>query len=254
MGLKPARRYQTAKAGNRPDECEDASLTVYPANAGTARIAICDGASESAFAKDWARILANALVRRPLDLSGLDESSFSGWLVTVRRGVELGSALGPDPLARRGQDPVRRAGHRLEPWRSTRLTGDSSGYSWRAVAVGDCCLFVVRNNELALSFPLLESGQFNSTPPLICSNPVNNGGIWAGLHQGGGEFLSGDLVILATDALGCWILQEREAGRRPWEVLKSLDSPAEWEAWVEAQRTQRAMRNDDTTLVMVEVE
>ena len=253
MGLKPARRYETAKAGNRPDECEDASLTVYPANAGPARIAICDGASESAFARDWAQILANALVRRPLDLNGLDETAFSGWLEQCEG--EWNSVVPWDRIPWHGEAKTRSGALATALGVEVDLApGGSGGYPWRAVAVGDCCLFVVRDNELALSFPMLESGQFNSTPPLICSNPVNNGGIWSALHQRSGEFVSGDLVILATDALGCWILQEQEAGRRPWEVLQSLDSPAEWEAWVETQRTHRAMRNDDTTLVMVEVE
>ena len=48
--------------------------------ADAAVIALCDGASESAFARSWAQILADAFVGRPLDLSELDGPSLTGWL------------------------------------------------------------------------------------------------------------------------------------------------------------------------------
>ena len=80
MGLRPPRRFQTPKAGNRPEECEDADWTVYPAVDGPARIALSDGASESAFAREWGQILSQAFVRRPFDLSSLGEQSLAQWL------------------------------------------------------------------------------------------------------------------------------------------------------------------------------
>ena len=46
-------------------------------------------------------------------------------------------------------------------------------------------------------------------------------------------------------------MKECESGGRPWQTLLSLDSPQQWEDWV---RDQRPMRNDDTTLIPIQVE
>ena len=64
--------------------------------------------------------------------------------------------------------------------------------------------------------------------------------------------MAGDLFILASDALACWILARNDEGQKPWETLLALDSVG-WAAWVEEQRSAGAMRNDDTTLVTISV-
>ena len=129
----------------------------------------------------------------------------------------------------------------------------SGGFRWRAVAVGDCCLFVVRDGSLEVSFPLDESTLFNITPSLICSNPENNGDLWEQVCQLDGEFRQGDLILLASDAVASWLLRQCESGDKPWETLLDLEEP-EWEGWVQERRQERSMRNDDSTLIVVEVE
>ena len=260
MTMLTTRKFETAKAGNRADECEDASrirLSPLPGETGgPARFAVCDGASESAFARSWAQILVDALVRRPMDLDSLDGSSFAEWL---------------DPCAEEWSGSV--PWHRL-PWHgeakakagamATLLVmevewapASSGNLPWRAAAVGDCCAFIVRTSPdgdlaLAESFPMDESGQFNITPPLVCSNPANNCELRPYVRQG--KCLPGDVIILTSDALACWALQEHESGGRPWETLLSLSSEKEWSEWVQARRGARSMRNDDTTLITIKVE
>ena len=161
-------------------------------------------------------------------------------------------SLGANPLARGGQDPGRRTGD-----------ADRDGNRWDArpwwfpvvasPAVGDCCLFVVRDDALAVTFPLEEASQFNNTPALVCSNSAKNDRLWPGVHQHRGELLPGDLILLSSDALACWILQERDRGRRPWQTLSSLNA-GEWDGWVQEQRRQRTLKNDDTTLIAIHVE
>ena len=278
MTMLTTRKFETAKAGNRPGECEDACRIWFGKlpinvsdggrhNGGTAGFAVCDGASESAFARSWAQILVDALARRPLDLDNLDGPSFADWLEPC---AEVWSGAVPwhripwhgEAKARAGAmatllvmelewAPVAEAPERGE----TEREGDALAgtFPWRAAAVGDCCAFIVRDGALADSFPMDESGQFNITPPLICSNPANNGGLWPHVRRYRGECLPGDLIILASDALACWILQEHESGGRPWETLLSLNSEKEWSEWVRAMRSERAMRNDDTTMITVKL-
>ncbi len=251
MAMLKTRRLETAKAGNRPEECEDASGIRF-SESGPARVAVSDGASESAFARDWARILARAFVSRPMPLDGLDGASFNEWLVPCEE--EWNGVVPWGRIPWHGQAKTRTGamatllGLTFDP-----ASSPEGGHRWEAVAIGDCCMFVVRDDALSLSFPLIESGQLNNNPPLICSNPANNAGIGERVHRMQGDCLPGDLVLLTSDALAGWFLREHEAGEKPWRTLMSLDSYEAWRAWVDEQRNGRTMRNDDTTLVSVEV-
>ena len=253
MGPKPSRKFETAKSGNRPGEREDVSWDSYPYNGELpARISVCDGATESAFAKEWAQILSEAFVHRPMDLSYLDNHSLSGWLSSCQE--EWNRAVPWERIPWHGEAKTRAGAMSTLLGLEIAQTTNSAGvYSWKALAVGDGCLFVVRQGALAVSFPIYSAAQFGNTPSLICSNPANNGGLWQRVHQLRGECLPGDLIILASDALACWILQERESGSRPWETLQAMGSDAEWQAWVQARRSDRSMRNDDTSLIIIEV-
>ena len=247
MTVLTMRKFQTAKAGNRPDECED-TARMRLSGTDPVMLAVCDGASESAFARIWAQILAEALVRRPLDMWRLEAPVLEAWLEPCLS--EWNDAVPWGRIPWHGQAKTR-AGS-LATFLAMQVawpSDDSRALPWRAAAVGDCCLFVVRDETLIVSFPLENSGQFNTTPPLVCSNPANNGDVWAQARQLGGECLPGDLMILASDALACWILEENESGGRPWETLLSLNSEEQWREWVQAKRGERAMRNDDTTMV-----
>ena len=53
----------------------------------------------------------------------------------------------------------------LNPWHD-------GAFPWQAMAIGDRCLFVVREGGLELSFPIDDAAQFNNTPSLICSNSL----------------------------------------------------------------------------------
>ena len=63
-----------------------------------------------------------------------------------------------------------------------------------------------------------------------------------------------DIFYLTTDALAQWILAEYEAGRPPWKFLRALGGKQKsFEAVIEDLRKSKALRNDDTTLIRVEV-
>ena len=244
------------KAGNHPHEYEDASLAVYPQRIGlsgrrTARAVVSDGASESAFAREWANILTGAFVDRPPDLCGLAEDSLSAWLLSAQG--EWHSAIPWDRLPWHGEAKARAGAFAtLLGLIIGSAPDDPQRLSWQALAVGDSCLFVVRDDRLQSSFPLEDAAEFDNSPALVCSNPASAGGLWESVRLSSGECAPGDLLILATDALACWFLAMDAAGEKPWETLLALDSSG-WEAWVEERRSGGAMRNDDTTLVIIEV-
>ena len=105
--------------------------------------------------------------------------------------------------------------------------------NWQALAVGDSCLFHIRDGAMLLAFPLTHSGQFGNSPWLIGSRtatdevPLRRGLRASGDHQ------PGDRLRLMTDALSRWFLHAVEVGQQPWLLLEPLfgqnDDPfAEW--------------------------
>ena len=256
MDLQPPQKLQSPKSGNRPDECEDDCRVVYPLRLGyegknTARIALADGASESAFARDWAQILAKDFVERPLNLSDLAPDCLEQWLAPCQE--KWNRAVPWERIPWHGEAKSRYGAlATLLALTIARRSGNPSRLNWQAIAVGDSCLFLIRQDELILSFPLDAAAQFNNTPALLCGNPANNGLVWDSVQQTGGTCQAGDIFILASDALSGWLLAQYAAGERSWQTLLALTS-TRWEPWVQEQRQARLMRNDDTTLVIVRV-
>ena len=256
MWLKPLTQLWLPKDGNSPEEYEDAFRVAIPdsgevTDGGVALVAVADGASESAFAREWAQALVEAFVSRPPNLCDLTEDTLQAWLATPR---ERWSEQVPwDLLPWHGEAKARTGAFAtLVGLTFEAAPGDSSQLRWQALAVGDSCLFVVRDGQLAVSFPLEDAAEFGNAPSLICSNPASEALAWDGLGRHEGECRAGDLFILASDALSCWFLSGAAAGERPWEALAAL-GPPDWEAWVGEQRHEGLMRNDDTTLVAIEV-
>ena len=256
VALRPPRRFWLPKAGNSLDEYEDASRVIYPQRIGAsgrrmARAAVSDGASESAFAREWANVLVDAFVTRPMDVSGLSEEALNVWLALAQE--EWHDLVPWDRIPWHGEAKAQAGAFATLlglTFGSTR--GNTRRLCWRAVAVGDSCLFVVRDGGLELSFPLDDAATFDNSPSLVCSNPDNAEELWGHVRRHGGECGAGDFFILASDAVACWFLARSAAREKPWETLLTLDN-AGWGTWVEEQRRTGLMRNDDVTLVIIEV-
>ena len=228
------------KGGCTAAECEDASA----ADPDAARFAVADGASESAFAGEWALLLAEAYVADPPGSDG-----WPAWLAPVRKRW------------------LARVGGRAMPWYleekfdagafATLLgvelrRGRGGAVAWRAAAVGDSCLFQVRGDKLVRSFPLTSAAEFGSRPALLGSRGGPPAGSPPARREG--EARPGDSLLLMTDALAQWFLAEAEAGGKPWRELPALRDEGGFAEWVEARRAAGALRNDDVTLLTIRVD
>lgn len=228
------------KCGHTDDEYEDA----WGAEADTGRFVLADGASESAFAGLWARLLAERFLaaRRPWD--------FAGWLGAARR---RWSADVMD-LELPWYAEMKRAEGAFATLLGLHVRPPAPGRAghWEAAAVGDTCLVQVRKGRPVLTFPVRQSSDFGNQPALIGSH---NGPL-PEPRRARGSLLPGDRLFLMTDALAQWFLRAGEKGLRPWEAaapLLTITSPDDdFIAWIEELRGGDGLRDDDVTLVIIQ--
>jgi hypothetical protein len=234
------RALSAPKSGHTEAEYEDA----WAADPAAGRFAVADGASESAFAGLWARLLVEGFLAapRPRDLPHWLDGTRRRWSEAV-----AGPAVPWYVEMKRAEGAFATLLGLL-----VRQPGPARPGRWRAVAVGDSCLAVVRDGRDARAFPLARSAEFGNEPHLIGSRA---GGPVEPRH-GDGPFLAGDRLLMMTDALAQWFLSAHERGERPWEAvspLLSADRPeGAFAAWVEELRRRDGLRDDDVTLLVIE--
>ena len=256
MRVQPYRRFSVAKLGNGSDDNEDACRGAIPeptdCRARPARLAIADGATEAAFSREWANLLVDRFVEHePLDLHDPSAETLAAWLEPCRR--EWSERVRRRSIPWHGRAKVRAGA--MATFLGANLQAEAGGeLRWNALAVGDCCLFVVREGCLYAAFPIDDPNDFGNTPHLLCSNPATDVAT-ENIRTSQGICQRGDLIILATDAVACWALSQRRRGHDPWTDLAGLcdRSDADRECWVAERRADRSMRNDDATLLAVRV-
>ncbi len=272
--------FSLQKGGNDPTEYEDA---YYPAAcglhaAGRLSFAVADGATEALLSAQWANLLVKLYKRRWQDLAEAPQwlaRAYKDWVRLkedyVRRrdvegrpiqwyeepGLEAGAfatLLGvtfTSPVVNNSTEQSEQA-EEQEPTPST----VEGGGTFEAVALGDSCLFQVREGALILQFPFTYSSEFNNRPLLISSNPARNGRIAETLRSVRGDFRPGDRFYLMTDALAAWVMRQNEADHTPWPLVEALgtDAPVQSPAeWITTLRETGQIRNDDVTCVRLQV-
>lgn len=253
--------FGIAKLGNAAEEYEDA---VSSSSEGR-RFAIADGATQTSFADRWSQIVSLEFIMNP----PAEEPTVHRWMNWLQPLQEAWSSGIPwDTLPWFAMEKARTGActtllalefkanedrARPSPNRWRRLLGVSSpaAMNWRAEAVGDSCLFHVRNDELICSFPLSRPAEFSHSPVLITTNPEHNRLVCDHLKIREGGCESGDVFFLMTDALAKWFLQRNIVGEKPWQLLQQLDDETLFKQFVIEQREAGRIENDDTTLMII---
>ena len=242
-----SREFHVPKPGAPESEYEDAFFpgSGFARGISRFRCAVADGASESAFSREWAQLLVRA---------------FGGNQLNVER---LGK-LWDDFVQKKGTLPwyleskIRHGSHAALVGLSVQdpINNGNDGGKWIAIAVGDSCLFHVRHDQLQLAGPVQFAADFDNSPYLVSTKTRALKRSEEHVTILSGTWQSKDAFYLATDALAQWILAEHEAGRPPWKLLCDLGSESERLAfpdWIAELREGDLIHNDDTTLVRVEV-
>lgn len=251
-----ARALWLPKSGNTTDEYEDA---FYPARDGEyggteARFAVADGASEGMLSGQWAQILVRSYCRMvgPGDLSALLKRAQQSW--QEWRQHYLDERARQDRPVQWFEEPGLEKGAFSTLLGLTLSEGDGAG-RWEALALGDSCLFQIRAGDLMAAVPIDDAQAFGSRPYLIASHPARNNGLLDFVHYAGGTWESGDQFYLMTDALAHWFMTACEADAVPWRTLQAAATSAApaFQTWIASLKMDHLIRNDDVTLLCLEV-
>jgi hypothetical protein len=237
------RTFWLPKRGSSAAEYEDAAS----GDSSRGRFAVADGASESSFAAEWARMLVEGFVAQRTPMLG----PWSSWLPAVQQrfAATTNSAALSWYSEMKAQMGAQAAFLGLAIGASDEWTGE-----WQAVTIGDCCLFQVRDDQLRIGVPVENSADFGLQPSLLSSLSGTLPSSVSGERRAAGRWAPGDRFFLMTDALGPWFLRQHERGNQPWShVERLLSSQAAFAEWVEGLRGRQQIRNDDATLLIVNV-
>lgn len=227
------------------------------------RVVIADGVSSAIFSRTWARLLTRTAVKDPPYTH--DSTAVSKWLeplqeewrkainydVVVRdifRGRKVRTVGGQATLLIAEIEPLTVADGEAEPSTEYRLT---------VHAIGDCCLFVVRDGKKLFSFPMSDSAAYGVGPNALSS--IAKDVRYAERFQHFDDRCRpGDLLVMCTDAIGLWAMQEYEAGNHV-DWMRYWENEGAWQEDIISLRARgprdpgARMVVDDCTLLLMEV-
>lgn len=237
--------FMLPKAGNTAAEYEDAAYPqngAHHAHVGGFRCAVGDGATESAFAGEWARLITKGYCKgqiHPRLQDHMLEPLRALWRQRTQRGA----------LPWYAEQKVATGAFAALIGLKLRDGGERR---WNALAVGDCCLFQVRADLCIAAFPLETADAFNNSPYLLSSQPMVNAALATHLHCAEGEWQPEDVFYLMSDALAAWFLRSSANFQRPWTILNDLETEGRsFEQFIDNLRREAVLKNDDVTLLRV---
>lgn len=237
------KEFWIQKEGNLPEQYEDA----YAYDENLLLFALADGATESCFSKYWASLLVNNFVQSPFSFDSDLVHNMERWLQPIRDNWYSGIDWKNLPWY---VETKARMGA-FSSFLGLKIYEEEKGKKIISIAVGDSCLFLVRDDRVEYTFPIKSSGEFSNRPRLIGSRLPSNRAI-SNISVEKLNIYPGDSLILATDALCKWFLESVECGQNPWKDL-DFGSIQEFREFITSLRNEGSMRNDDVTLLLVKM-
>ncbi|MCP3821366.1 hypothetical protein NLX86_25700 [Streptomyces sp. A3M-1-3] len=268
------------KYGSTVAECEDA-VVVLPSRSHDymlrepLTVGVCDGATESALAKDWARLLsrvaAEQAMERPDVLAGgaafeeFASSAVAQWDPWLAQYTQVRVAEGR-PLKWYEHTKLAEGAYatlltvRVDPDSDPGPGSDSEAsepaWRWRAAALGDSCLFHLRDDRLVRAFPVTAAEEFGTAPNLFGSRNHDVALLACRTRLAEGRCGPGDRLFLMTDALAAWFLSasDRDSAVRQLLEFSGPDDLGGFMDWLDGLRECQQLRNDDVAVVRIDFE
>jgi Protein phosphatase 2C len=240
IGILP-NLFWLSKDERAPDEWEDAGAF----DMGNALFAVADGASQAYRAREWAMRLVERYVTAPPPPNA-DGDLALRWFAELASGWQDESDGSENTYWY--QSNAERRGS-FAAFVGIRLFLSDTGFAWQSMAVGDCCLFHVHGDMLTTAFPLSDPASFGQSPDLVPSAAQSVERLRNKVRVRSGEAVPGDLVLLCSDALAKFILEEAPRGKPVWTAIRSIADNDEFAQFIRYLRSENAIDIDDVTLL-----
>ena len=245
-----ANKFVTCKKGDTPTDCQDAAAL----NKDRDRYAIADGATRSFFPKTWAEILVKGFCEEatlPLHQEGWREwiePLRQRWLEQVTSTVqETKRYISIDRLSKSESAAATFVGLEIDRKKSV----------WKAMIIGDSCLFHVSDSKLKESYLIKKPEGFTNRPDIFASFAKDS--LYEPTFKNG-QVKTGDIFILATDALAKWIIQHEQVGKFKGALERLIkieaDHQNQFDDFVKEARETDGIHlvDDDVGLLLIFVE
>lgn len=242
--------FWVPKKGNTIEEYEDAfSFTAETeGNSNVSKIAVADGASEGFFSKTWADILVKNFCRNKYKtFNQYLEHCNQDWKEWKQNYLDERKENNR-PIQWFEEEGIRRGAFST----FIGIIVNKKRLNYNLIALGDSCLFHIRDNTLFQSYPLIDSDSFNNRPILLSSENSLTQEIQKEIFlKKDINFLGTDKFFLMTDALALWFFKELEIGNNPIEILEAISIQDEFIASIEMNRDNQNLHNDDVTFLSI---
>ena len=203
--------------------------------------ALSDGASVSFDSASWARILVRRYARDP--------EFTREWLAAAM--AEFRKLYDRDSMPWVQQASFDRGS--FASLLGVRVVDE--GRLIQVLSIGDSLAVLCDGDCIKATFRLSAASEFNRSPQLLCTNPAENAFLdevdfgydivadwtFTGLKQ--------PALLCMTDALGHWLLSQRDRNSSPISALRKLQTPRAFARFVHEERAAGRMKRDDTTLI-----
>ncbi len=249
-----------------PDGCEVSIHSEYRLGqqATPWRFAVADGVTTAFYSGYWAAQLvslfrAGWLQDWVTDGPKWKQEAASKWKDYIQK-RELGS-ISQNRLSQ--QDPASATFCGIEIAESA---SESSGLSWRVIAVGDSCVLHLSAcyssesdpNATFSSFPCKQAADFSCMTSAISNYeeyPLPPE--FADTAHSQIALRDGDVLLLATDALCEWMIKLSESGKPVWKTIAEANDQETFQRMVENARCEadpeRRLKDDDVALIVIRV-
>ena len=229
------------KSGFELSECED-FIGVDEQNG---RFAVADGATEAFDARSWAQRLAQNWVHSD---AALTTEAFHDWVAA--EGLALHDSWKQLTLPWYAEEKARNGS--FAAFVGVEFDLEAEVPLWKAIALGDACLFHCRNGSLIKSLPLSDAASFNSAPLLVSSDPALYKSSAHALVIDSGACQHNDVLFLLSDAVAAWYLGHPE--QNDFSGVFESNDDAAVAAFFEHERQAGRIKNDDIAVIRIEVQ
>jgi hypothetical protein len=257
--------FQLAKGNESVARSQDA----FALDNNLMRYAVADGVSRSFLPSYWARILSTHFVYHGQGIE--DETRFAEWLQACNHEWEQQAQQW---IARAEQRRQEQGLINATEWQQYTKMGAQAtlvGCTFspsskngdihiQVTAIGDANFFLVRHTRNGTweyrAYPYTDPAAFGTTPDALATAAVaSSKGVqrtWSWINRYPLEGQRGDYILLATDAIAKWLLQQLQSGQEDWLCLLDPNTTSSTLArLVFMERGTGRLEDDDVTVLVV---